>query len=206
MNTIIKQLIDIKILPLYYNDNYDLCKNNILACYNAGVKIFEFTKRGPYALMHFTRLKEELSMQCPDLILGVGTIYTKEEAQQFVEKSADFVVQPILSIEVAAYCKEVNVPWIPGVMTLNEIYQAQTLGAELTKIFPASVLGKSYLKSIKGPFPNANIMATGGIEADASDINSWIEAGAKVCGLGSQLFNTDADTVTQKLITIMKEI
>jgi 2-dehydro-3-deoxyphosphogluconate aldolase / (4S)-4-hydroxy-2-oxoglutarate aldolase len=206
MNTIIKQLVDTKILPLYYSDNYDLCKSNILACYNAGVKVFEFTNRGPYALTHFTKLKDELSSLCPELKLGIGTIYTKEEAQQFVEQSADFIAQPILSTEVAAYCKKVNVPWIPGVMTLNEIYQSQSLGAELTKIFPASVLGKGYLKSIKGPFPNANIMATGGIEADASDIKSWLEAGAKVCGLGSLLFNTDADTITQKLITIMNEI
>jgi len=206
MHPTIQQISDTRLLPLFYHDDYDLCKKNILACYNAGVKVFEFTNRGRFAVEHFKRLKSEFSVSHPDLKLGVGTVYTVDEAQQFAGAGADFIVQPVCIAEVAAFCQSANIPWIPGVMTLNEIYQAMLLGAELIKVFPGNTLGKDYFKSIRGPLPQACLMVTGGVEATPEDVRSWLSAGVKVCGLGSQLFTRSPEEITRTLQNILEHL
>lgn len=206
MHNTTQQIIETKLLPLFYNDNYDLCKNNILACYNAGVKVFEFTNRGPLAKENFSKLKKELSISHPDLKIGVGTIYTTEEAKAFIDLEADFIVQPVCIETVAQYCQKINVPWIPGTMTLNEIYHAHQLGADLIKVFPGVTLGSTYIKNILGPLPQVNLMVTGGIEANIDEIQNWLKSGVKVCGLGSQLFTNSPKEVTKILSQIMVAI
>lgn len=206
MHNTTQQIIETKILPLYYSDQYELCENYIMACYNAGVKVFEFTNRGPLAKENYSKLKKELCSSYTDLKIGVGTIYTVEEAQAFIDLGADFIVQPVCIEGVAHYCKNINLPWIPGTMTLNEIYHAHQLGAELIKVFPANTLGTSYIKNIRGPLPQVNIMVTGGIEATIDEVQHWLKAGVKVCGLGSQLFNHSPEDVTKKLIQILEAI
>jgi 2-dehydro-3-deoxyphosphogluconate aldolase / (4S)-4-hydroxy-2-oxoglutarate aldolase len=206
MHGVIQQILDTKLLPLYYNDDYQKCKDNILACYHAGVKVFEFTNRGDYAIAHFARLKSEFYQSNINILLGVGTIYTVEDARSFKEAGADFIIQPVCTSDVAEYCKSVNTPWIPGVMTLNEIYQASLLGADLIKVFPGNVLGKEYIKSIRGPLPKVNLMVTGGVEAAPEDVKAWLKAGVNVCGLGSQLYTRTPGEVTEVIKNILNEI
>ena len=91
-------------------------------------------------------------------------------------------------------------------MTLNEIYHAHQLGAALIKVFPANTLGTSYIKNILGPLPQVNIMVTGGIEANITEIQNWLKSGVKVCGLGSQLFTNSPEEVTKKLSHILEAI
>lgn len=202
MHPTTQQIVDTKILPLFYADDYDVCRANILACCAAGVNVFEFTNRGKSALGHVKQLKKEFAVSHPDLKLGVGTIYTAEEAKAFVEAGADFVVQPVCVKTVAIFCKKAQIPWIPGAMTLNEIYQAMQLGAELIKIFPGNTVGKDYIKAIRGPMPHVHLMVTGGVEASPEDILSWLAAGANACGLGSQLFARKPADITALLLGI----
>lgn len=206
MHPTIQQILDTKLLPLFYHDDYDLCRSNIRACHAAGVKVFEFTNRGKSALVHFQKLKKEFSASHPDMKLGVGTIYTVEDAKAFTVAGADFIVQPVCIEAVAKFCQKANVPWVPGVMTLNEIYQAMLMGAELIKIFPGNVVGKDYIKSIRGPLPQANLMVTGGVDATPEDVKLWLDAGVKACGLGSQLFTQKPTEITQVLTNIIQKI
>jgi 2-dehydro-3-deoxyphosphogluconate aldolase / (4S)-4-hydroxy-2-oxoglutarate aldolase len=206
MHHTIQQIIDTRLLPLFYSDHYDTCKKNIVACYEAGVKVFEFTNRGPFAIENFSKLKSEFSKSHQDLKFGVGTVYTVEEAKTFIDLGADFIVQPVCVESVAKHCQNVNIPWIPGTMTLNEIYHAHLLGASLIKVFPANILGTSYIKNIRGPLPQANLMVTGGIEANVDEIKQWLNAGAKVCGLGSQLFTYTSEEITKKLSLILEAL
>ena len=81
--------------------------------------------------------------------------------------------------------------WFPGVLTANEIYQAQLLGADIVKIFPANVLNPSFIKSIKSILPKVEMMITGGVEPTAQSLNTWFGAGAKAVGMGGQLFPKD---------------
>lgn len=206
MHPTTQQILGTKLLPLFYHDDFGLCRTNILACHAAGVKVFEFTNRGKSALGHFQRLKKEFSVSHPDLKLGVGTIYTVEEARAFAEAGADFIVQPVCIKAVATFCKKAKIPWVPGVMTLNEIYQAMLLGAELIKVFPGNTVGKDYIKAIRGPLPQANLMVTGGVDATPEDVKSWLAAGVKACGLGSQLFTKKPAEITQVLRDILQKI
>jgi 2-dehydro-3-deoxyphosphogluconate aldolase / (4S)-4-hydroxy-2-oxoglutarate aldolase len=203
---IFEKLSNNKLMPLYFNEDFDKCYTNIKACYDAGIPVFEFTNRGANALELFKQLKEKFDVTCPDLSIGIGTIYTVEQAESFIAAGAAFIVQPICTPEVGEVCIKHNLPWIPGVMTLNEIYNAYAHGATLIKVFPASVLGPGYIKAIKGPLPQAKIMVTGGVEATISDVQIWLNAGVNVCGLGSQLFNQSADEITSTLKGILQKI
>lgn len=202
---VLHKLMNPGIVPLFYNDDYDLCKRVITACYVAGLRAFEFTNRGIHSPAIFEKLSVELKKTCPDLALGIGTVFTLTDAKIFYEMGADFLVQPICNAEVGDYCKSKNTTWIPGAMTLNEIYFANHIGADVVKVFPASTLGLDYIKAIKGPLPNVNLMVTGGVEPTEKNLNDWFSAGAKVCGLGSQLFNSE-EKINDLTPTLMKLI
>jgi 2-dehydro-3-deoxyphosphogluconate aldolase/(4S)-4-hydroxy-2-oxoglutarate aldolase len=118
-------------------------------------------------------------------------------------------VQPICNAEVGDYCKVNNIPWIPGAMTINEIYFANMIGADVVKVFPANTLGPEYIKALRGPLPFVKLMVTGGIEPNAKDINEWFASGVNACGLGSQLFNSeekinDLTSILKSLISSLK--
>ncbi len=190
---IMDKLLSPGLLPLYYNDNLQRCKDIIVQCYHAGISAFEFTNRGAYALAHFAALTESVSRDCPGLALGAGTIYDMDQAAAFADAGADFIVQPICDAEVGTYCNERGIAWIPGAMTLTEIYAARKAGATMVKVFPGNVLGPAFIKAIRGPLPHVPLMITGGVEATPENILEWRKAGVQVCGLGSQLFAASAE-------------
>ncbi len=187
---VINRLLNPGVLPLFYDKDFEKSYQTIKACVLAGVHVFEFTNRGTNTLEIFEALVTKLKSEIPQLSLGIGTIYTREEAEKFMNAGADFVVQPVCSPDVGAICKEREIVWIPGAFTLQEIYHAHSLGADMVKVFPAAQLGPEYIKAIRGPLPHIKIMVTGGVEAEAEHINQWYLAGADACGLGSQLFKS----------------
>ena len=151
-----------------------------------------------------------MTENCPDMVFGIGTIYTAEQAERFIEIGADFIVQPVIVAEVAAVCKKHNKPWIPGALTLNEIYQAHLLGATIVKIFPGNAVGPDYIKGCLGPMPFVKMMITGGVEPTIESVSSWLNAGATCVGLGSQLFKgnftDDFSPITDKIKLIMEQL
>ncbi len=205
---VIKKLYAPGLLPLFYNDDYELCRNIIKSSYESGIHVFEFTNRGKFALEHFKRLVNELETECPELILGVGTILDKDQAQAFADAGASFIVQPIFHPAVGSFCKENNLVWIPGAMTATEVHFAYKSGASIVKIFPGNVLGPGFVKSFRGPFPDIPLMVSGGVEPSVESISSWKNAGVQVCGLGSQLFNpqTDIYTLSTKLKDLIQQL
>ncbi|HMQ06021.1 MAG TPA: bifunctional 4-hydroxy-2-oxoglutarate aldolase/2-dehydro-3-deoxy-phosphogluconate aldolase [Saprospiraceae bacterium] len=205
---IIQKLLKPGILPLFYDKDFKKCYQTIRACVLAGVHVFEFTNRGTNALDIFKVLVKELKSETPQLSLGIGTIYTRDEAEKFLSAGADFVVQPVCSQDVGALCKERGIVWIPGAFTLQEIYDAHSLGADMVKLFPAAHFGPAFIKAIRGPLPNIKILVTGGVEANADHINKWFIAGADACGLGSQLFNSIVhfEDLTSLLIELISKI
>ncbi|TGE18966.1 beta/alpha barrel domain-containing protein [Hymenobacter elongatus] len=179
------------LIPVFYHAEAPYAKRMLQACYAGGVRMFEFTNRGPHAFEVFSELQAFVEAEYPDLLLGAGTIYTAAEAERFIAAGADFIVQPVISAEVAAVCQRHDLAWLPGAMTLNEIYQATQLGATLVKIFPASFVGPAYITTLRGPLPQVPFMVTGGIEPDPATLAEWFRAGATCVGIGSQLFKSD---------------
>jgi 2-dehydro-3-deoxyphosphogluconate aldolase/(4S)-4-hydroxy-2-oxoglutarate aldolase len=173
---------------LFFNPDLGIAKNVLKACYDGGIRVFEFTNRGQEAPQIFAKLIEYVEVECPDLVLGIGTIYDAKQAAQFIEMGADFMLQPFTTPEVGEICGKHDIPWMPGTMTLTEIRNAEVLGAKYIKIFPGNVVGPAFVKALKGPMPNSKIMVTGGVEPNKESLSTWFSAGASAVGMGSQLF------------------
>jgi 2-dehydro-3-deoxyphosphogluconate aldolase / (4S)-4-hydroxy-2-oxoglutarate aldolase len=181
------------LVPVYFNADPKAALEVLQASYSAGLRVFEFTNRGAEAQSVFKELKSYAEANCPDLLLGIGTIVKPQDAEPFLKMGVDFIVQPGTTAEIGKLCAETHTFWIPGVMTPTEIYAAQDLGATLVKVFPANILGSAYIKALRGPMPNLKIMVTGGIEPTAASLHEWFGAGANLLGLGSQLFKNISD-------------
>ena len=128
------------LIPVFYHASEEFARTVLAACYAAGIRLFEFTNRGPQAYDTFARLQRFVEAEYPELLLGAGTIFTAEEAGRFIEAGADFIVQPVCSPDVAAVCRSYDLAWLPGAQTLNEVYEAHRLGATLVKLFPSAIL------------------------------------------------------------------
>ncbi|RAK66075.1 bifunctional 4-hydroxy-2-oxoglutarate aldolase/2-dehydro-3-deoxy-phosphogluconate aldolase [Hymenobacter edaphi] len=178
------------LIPVFYHAEAAYARQVLQACYEGGVRLFEFTNRGPNAFAIFAELQRFVEADYPDLLLGAGTIYTVDEAERFIGAGADYIVQPVISAEVARLCQRHDLAWLPGVLTPNEIYQADQLGAAFAKLFPANVMGPDYLAALRGPLPKVRIMATGGIQPTNEAVGAWRQAGAACVGIDSRLLDT----------------
>ena len=179
------------IVPLFFNADLTVAQQVLKACYDGGIRVFEFTNRGAEAPAIFAKLIDYCEKECPDLVLGIGTIYDAKQANEFIAMGADFMLQPFTTPEVGEVCAKHDIPWMPGTMTLTEIRTAEILGAKYVKIFPGNVVGPGFVKAIKGPMPKTKIMVTGGVEPNRESLSSWFGAGAAAVGMGSQLFPAD---------------
>lgn len=184
-------LNEVGVLPLFYHADIEIAKEVINAAYRGGARAFEFTNRGDNAYNVFTELLAYVKESLPGLSLGIGTIYDEETAQKFIDAGTDFIVTPCLNPAVGAACAKAGIPWIPGITTLTEIYNAQQAGAEVVKLFPGEVVGSAFVRAIRGPMPKVKIMVTGGVQPTKESINEWFGAGAYAVGLGSNLFPKD---------------
>jgi len=205
--TILQQILDQGMLPLFYTDSTQISVEIIRTLYKGGVRVLEYTNRGHAALENFKVLKKTFVVEAPDLSLGIGTIKTKQEANDFIAAGADFIVSPIVNPEVATMCHQKDMLWIPGCMTPTEIHIAQQNQAALIKIFPANILGPEFISSIRELFGGQLFMPTGGVELNKENISTWFKAGVCAVGMGSKLISK---TVLEKeqydvLLTNTKE-
>ncbi|UWX61458.1 bifunctional 4-hydroxy-2-oxoglutarate aldolase/2-dehydro-3-deoxy-phosphogluconate aldolase [Chryseobacterium oranimense] len=191
MSEILQKIKEQKIVPLFYNESFEVSKNIINALYNAGIRVIEYTNRGHQALENFTKLKEISHTEFPGLLLGIGTVKNIKEMDDYAAVKADFIITPVISEALVKHALEKNILLIPGCFTPSDINIAYQNGLKLVKIFPADALGKNYIKSIQPVFPGMNFMPTGGINAEFEDIMDWFNGGAIAAGLGSSLIGKD---------------
>ncbi len=176
-------------VPVFYNADLELSKQVVKACYDGGVRAFEFTNRGDFAHEIFGELSKWVAKECPEMILGVGSIVDAPTAALYIQLGANFVVSPLFNPEVAKVCNRRLIPYTPGCGSVSEIGAAQEIGCDMTKIFPAgNVGGPSFVKNILAPMPWSMIMATGAVEPTEENLSAWFKAGVTVVGMGSLLF------------------
>lgn len=176
------------LVPVFYNKDIEVARKVLQACYEGGVRIFEFTNRADFAHQIFEELNKFAISQMPDLIMGAGTVMDAGTASLYIQMGANFIVSPVMKEDMARTCNARKIPWIPGCGSLNEISQAEELGAEIVKIFPATqVGGPPFVKAIKGPCPWTKIMPTGGVSPERENLTAWFEAGVACVGMGSKL-------------------
>jgi len=176
-------------VPVFYHQNPDVCKKVIKACYEGGVRVFEFTNRGDFATLVFAEINKWAIFECPEMIMGVGSVIDEGTASMYLALGANFIVSPLIDEGTAKVCNKRKVLWSPGCGSVTEIGKAHELGAEVVKIFPGSqVGGPAFVKAVLGPMPWTSIMPTGGVTPDEANLKSWFEAGVTCVGMGSQLF------------------
>ncbi len=176
-------------VPVFYNSDLEISKQVLKACYEGGVRAFEFTNRGDFAHEIFGELNKWAAKECPEMILGIGSIVDAGTASLFLQLGANFVVGPLLNPDIFKVCNRRQVAYIPGCGSVSEVGYAQELGAEIVKVFPAgNVGGPSFVKNVKAPMPWSSIMVTGGVEPTEENLTKWIQAGATCVGMGSNLF------------------
>lgn len=186
---VLQAILATGVVPVYYHADAEVAKRVVKACYDGGVRAFEFTNRGDFASEVFIELVKYARRECPELILGVGSIVDAPTAALFLQYGANFVVGPYLNPEVARLCNRHLVPYTPGCGSVTEIGTAHELGCDLVKIFPAgNVGGPSFVKNIKAPLPWTLVMATGAVEPTEENLTAWFKAGIACVGMGSKLF------------------
>lgn len=179
-------------VPVFYDSDASVACHVLKACYDGGVRAFEFTNRGDFALEVFTALMKYCRRECLEMILGAGSVVDAPTAALFLQNGADFVVGPYLNADVARLCNRRLVPYTPGCGSATEIGTAHELGCDLVKIFPAgSVGGPSFVKNLLAPLPWTMIMATGAVEPTEENLTAWMKAGTTCVGMGSKLFPKD---------------
>lgn len=178
-------------VPVFYHEDLETCKHVVKACYEGGVRAFEFTNRGDFAQEVFGSLVKWAAKKCPELALGIGSVVDAPTAALYIQLGANFVVGPLLNPDIARVCNRRLVPYCPGCMTVSEIGMAQEMGCDLTKVFPGDVVGANMIKGLKAPMPWSKIMVTGGVSPDEDNLTKWFKAGAFCVGMGSKLFPKD---------------
>jgi len=187
----IKAITDQGLLPLFYYEDAQVSLDIIRALYKGGVRVFEYTNRGAAALSNFKFIKEALKTEMQDLFLGIGTIKNTDEVKAFLAAGADFIVCPVVDLEVGKLTHDAGLLWIPGCMTPTEINIAHQFGAGIIKLFPANILGPAYLSSIKELFQGQLFVPTGGVEIEEKNIDTWFKAGVCAVGMGSKLVSKE---------------
>ena len=178
-------------VPVFYHKDVEVAKKVIKACYDGGVRAFEFTNRGDFAQEVFAECVKYAAKECPELALGIGSVVDAPTAAMYIQLGACFVVGPLFNPEVAPVCNRRLVPYCPGCGSVSEIGKAQELGCDLTKLFPGDVYGPNMVKGLMAPMPWSKIMVTGGVSPDAENLKSWFKAGVFCVGMGSKLFPKD---------------
>lgn len=187
------------IVAVVRGKSIDEARGYMEACLRGGVKSLELT----YTIPNVCELIKEYNSHAEALI-GVGSVLNAKMASDAIEAGAKYVVSPGYSEEVNKVCKEMNILYLPGCMTVSEIMKAMDAGNKMIKLFPGDVFGAKYVKAIKAPIPNVEIMPTGGVSVD--NIEEWFANGVSCVGVGSSLIKGSLEDIENTAKAFMKKM
>ena len=179
------------IVPVFYNADIEISKNVLKACYDGGIRLFEFTNRGDFAQEVFKPLVKYANAELPGMIMGIGSIVDPGTASLYIQLGANFVVGPLFNPAIAPICNRRLIPYCPGCGSVSEVGAAQELGCDVCKVFPGDVLGPAFVKGLRAPMPWSQLMVTGGVKPTRENLEGWFKAGVLSVGMGSNLFPKD---------------
>ncbi|MDO5779073.1 MAG: bifunctional 4-hydroxy-2-oxoglutarate aldolase/2-dehydro-3-deoxy-phosphogluconate aldolase [Clostridium sp.] len=187
------------IVAVVRGKSHEEARGYMEACLRGGIKSLELT----YTIPDVCELIKEYSSHTEALI-GVGSVLNAKMASDAIEAGAKYVVSPGYSDEVNKVCKEMNVLYLPGCMTVSEIMKAMDAGNKMIKLFPGDVFGAKYVKAIKAPIPNIEIMPTGGVSVD--NIEEWFANGVSCVGVGSSLIKGSLEDIENTAKAFVKKM
>ena len=185
---VLKRLRETGVIPVVRAESADQAMRAINAVKAGGVDIVEVTMTVPGAIPLIKQLGETYG---EEVLIGAGTVLDPDTARLCIEAGAQFIVSPALNEQTIAFCRASDVAVLPGALTPTEVVRAWTTGADAVKVFPAgSVGGASYLKSLKAPLPQIELVPTGGVSLKTAA--DFIKAGAMALGVGADLIDLNA--------------
>ncbi len=189
---VLKAMKDTGVVPVFYSSDVQTAKSVLKAAYDGGIRVFEFTNRGDFAVGIFAELVKYAKRELPEMILGAGTVSDPATAALYIQNGANFIVGPVLNEAVAPVCNRRLIPYCPGCGTVSEVGRAQELGCDVCKVFPGDVLKPAFVKALRGPMPWSQIMVTGMVELSRESLEAWFGAGVFCVGMGTALFPKDS--------------
>jgi len=185
---VIRKIKDTGLIPVVRATTGDEAMRAIDAIREGGVSVLEITMTVPGAVK---LIKQVAKRYGNDALVGAGTVLDPEAAKACIASGAQFIVSPALNPETVAYCRSVGVVVMPGALTPTEVVQAWNAGADFVKVFPAGAVGGArYLKALKAPLPQIELVPTGGVSLTTA--GDFIRAGAAALGVGSDLVDLNA--------------
>jgi 2-dehydro-3-deoxyphosphogluconate aldolase/(4S)-4-hydroxy-2-oxoglutarate aldolase len=183
---VLSRIKEIGIIPVVRAESSEIALRAVEAIREGGIPIVEITMTVPGAIPTIETLTDRYG---DEVLIGAGTVLDQETARLCILGGARFVVSPILDHGTVATCRRYDVAAIPGALTPTEALAAWTAGADCIKIFPANAVGgPGYLRSLKAPLPQIELIPTGGVTLDTAA--EFIKAGAVALGIGSDLVDT----------------
>jgi 2-dehydro-3-deoxyphosphogluconate aldolase / (4S)-4-hydroxy-2-oxoglutarate aldolase len=183
---ILERIKKIGLLAVIRGPSVELTLKMVDALVAGGVNGIEITYSTPKAPQVVSELNNKYG---DEILLGMGTLTEVNQPEEAKAAGASFLVSPICLPDLINAMVSSGLLVMAGALTPTEVFQAHQLGADIVKIFPGSLVGPSYLKALKGPFPNIATMPTGGVSKD--NIREWFSAGAIAVGAGSELCPPD---------------
>ena len=185
---VLKQIRDTGVIPVVRATTADEAMRAIDAIREGGIAVLEITMTVPGAVGVIEQVAARFGN---DALVGAGTVLDAEAAKACIAAGAQFIVSPALNMETIAYCREQDVAVMPGALTPTEVVQAWNAGADFVKVFPAGAVGgASYLKALKAPLPQIELVPTGGVSLKTAA--DFIKAGAAALGVGADLVDIKA--------------
>lgn len=197
---VIRKIVEIGILPVVRAESADEAMRAIEAIREGGVTVIEITMTVPGAVKLIERIGDRFGAE---VLAGAGTVLDAETARDCISAGARFIISPALNLKTVELCRRYSVPVMPGALTPTEVVTAWQAGADFVKIFPCSAMGgASYIKSLKAPLPQIELIPTGGVNLETAA--DFIKAGSSAVGVGAELVdlrairNGEAHIVTER--------
>lgn len=185
---VLKQIKDTGVIPVVRATSADEAMRAIDAIREGGISVLEITMTVPGAVGVIEQVVARFGNEA---LVGAGTVLDAETAKACISAGAQFIVSPALNMETIAYCRQQDVAVMPGALTPTEVVQAWNAGADFVKVFPAGAVGgASYIKSLKAPLPQIELVPTGGVSLKTAA--DFIKAGAAALGVGADLVDIKA--------------
>jgi 2-dehydro-3-deoxyphosphogluconate aldolase/(4S)-4-hydroxy-2-oxoglutarate aldolase len=206
-NTILQIIEDSGIIAVIRLSETQKLEKIIAALSRGGLRALEITMTTPNAQGLINDLSQKFD---GEFLLGAGTVLDAKTAEQVIKAGAQFIVSPILDVNIIKKTKELNKVSIPGAFSPTEIFQAWYSGADIVKIFPATALGPRFFKDIHGPLPDIKMTPTGGVSLE--NAAEFIRAGASCLGVGTALLDkkmiadNDWDGLTENAQKFVNEV
>jgi 2-dehydro-3-deoxyphosphogluconate aldolase/(4S)-4-hydroxy-2-oxoglutarate aldolase len=197
---ILTRIREVAVIPVVRVSCYEHAICGIEGVIRAGMNVVEITMTVPGALK---MIEEAIGRYGDAVVIGAGTVLSVQQCTEAIAAGAQFVVSPVRNDDVIRTAKDRDVVCMPGALTPSEVFDAWSAGADIVKVFPvSSVGGPSYIRALKGPLPQVEVVVTGGVTLETAP--EFLKAGAVAVGIGESvlvkqaLVNNDVDTICTK--------